>query len=634
MSYMSNHPIKNMLCVGMLSVGGASAANAAQVFSAFSSTEEKPLLFEEPITKIPEINQPKNSAIIESPASSNSKSFNSKVITAPVRTQQSNQIASPSTSVEQSKQVINSSLSVEQAKQKLLMMEQEKEKALQAKMQAELDIIKREQAAKQLKDDLEKAIRAEKKEAERQERLARQKAREEEKARKAAEWQAYLDAQQKAREEAKLKKENERLARIKAEEERQAQLKAEAERKAEEKRKADEARQAQLKAEAERKAEEKRKAEEARQSQLAAEKEAKRKAEEERQAQLKAEEERKAAEKRKAEEERQAQLKAEAERKIELKRKAEEERQAKLKAEEERQAAEKRKAEEERQAQLKAEEDRKAAEKRKADEERQAQLKLEVERKARQSEDAHQTQNSINNPILNAQITKGIDVERNAIVNTPSNGQKFIPVQNSINVVPKAPVKPVGVTALQRATSMFASNVTTGSPIRQQLIGYAASQDQIKAFQTRYKYESSRMAVLPKQIASITLNNVVKLNGDQLVMFKSLADKRLVEEYMAYHPLHAEVFSNYIKRIMTMHGGQTNGINIDQAMVQEITFDLSTLVVPSSTVADAPDQYLYITSRLNENDQAKFWNWVNAVKIGNKIDVPAWVKLVDVMYSH
>lgn len=622
MSYMSNHPIKNMLCVGMLSVGGASAANAAQVFSAFSSTEEKPLLFEEPITKIPELNQPKNSAIIESPASSNAKSFNSKVITAPVRIQQSNQIASPSTSVEQSKQVINSSLSVEQAKQKLLMMEQEKEKALQAKMQAELDIIKREQAAKQLKDDLEKAIRAEKKEAERQERLARQKAREEEKARKAAEWQAYLDAQQKARAEAKLKKENERLARIKAEEERQAQLKAEAERKAEEKRKADEARQAQLKAEAERKAEEKRKAEEARQSQLAAEKEAKRKAEEERQAQLKAEEERKAAEKRKAEEERQAQLKAEAERKIELKRKAEEERQAKLKAEEEHQA------------QLKAEEERKAAEKRKAEEERQAQLKLEVERKARQSEDAHQTQNSINNSILNAQITKGIDVERNAIVNTPSNGQKFIPVQNSINVVPKAPVKPVGVTALQRATSMFASNVTTGSPIRQQLIGYAASQDQIKAFQTRYKYESSRMAVLPKQIASITLNNVVKLNGDQLVMFKSLADKRLVEEYMAYHPLHAEVFSNYIKRIMTMHGGQTNGINIDQAMVQEITFDLSTLGVPSSTVADAPDQYLYITSRLNENDQAKFWNWVNAVKIGNKIDVPAWVKLVDVMYSH
>ena len=565
LSCMSNHLIKNMLYVGMLSVGGASAANAAQVFSAFSSTEEKPLLFEEPTTKIAELNQPKNSAIIESPASSNTKSFNSKVITAPVRIQQSNQIASPSTSVEQTKQVSNSSLSIEQAKQKLLMMEQEKEKALQAKRQAELDVIKREQAAKQLKDDLEKAIRAEKKEAERQERLARQKAREEEKARKAEE-------------------------KRKAEEARQAQLAAEKEAK----RKAEEERQAQLKAEAERKAAE------ARQAQLAAEKEAKRKAEEERQAQLKAEEERKAAEKRKAEEERQAQLKAEAERKIELKRKAEEERQAKLKAEEE----------------------------------RQAQLKLKVERKARQSEDAHQTQNSINNPILNTQITKGIDVERNAIVNTPSNGQQFIPVQNSINVVPKAPVKPVGVTALQRATSMFASNSTTGSPIRKQLIGYAASQDQIKAFQTRYKYESSRMAVLPKQIASITLNNVVKLNGDQLVMFKSLADKRLVEEYMAYHPLHAEVFSNYIKRIMTMHGGQTNGINIDQAMVQEITFDLSTLVVPSSTVVDAPDQYLYITSRLNENDQAKFWNWVNAVKIGNKIDVPAWVKLVDVVYSH
>ena len=609
---MSNHLIKNILCVSVLSVGGASVVYAAPTFSAFSSTEEKPLFFEDATSKTPKLDAPQPVVNLKTPPPLEQKKLVIPAIETPV-------------AIERATQQGGNVSNIEQARQQLLEIEKENERARKAQIQAEQDILNRELAARKLKVDLENAIKAERKEAERLEREARAKAKADEKAKKAAEWQAYLDKQAQDREakrQAKIQAEQERKAKA----EREAQLKAEAKLKAEQDRAAKIKADEELKAEGKRKAEEKRKAEADLKAQLKAE--ADRKAEEERQAQLKAEEARQA--QLKAEKDRQAQLKADAVRK------AEEERQAKLKADADR------KAEEERQAKLKADADRKAEEERqtklkadaarKTEEDRQTQLKADAARKAQEVQQAQLK--------IEADVARKLESDRHVskTINVPvvGLGQQYIPVQNTSNTMPvqNAPLRPTGATALQRATSMFGSSVSTGSPIRQQLLGYAASQDQIKAFDTRYKYDSSRMAVLPKQIASISLNSIVKLNGDQLNMFRTLADKRAVEEYMAYHPLHAEVFSNYIKRIMTMNGGMTNGITVDQALMQEITFDLGSMHVPSASMSEAPDQYLYITSRLTDNDQAKFWNWVNAIRTGNKIEVPTWVKLVDVMYSH
>ncbi|OIH12081.1 hypothetical protein A7M79_00925 [Acinetobacter baumannii] len=187
---------------------------------------------------------------------------------------------------------------------------------------------------------------------------------------------------------------------------------------------------------------------------------------------------------------------------------------------------------------------------------------------------------------------------------------------------------------LQKATDMIGKEFSTGTEMRKEVLGYSASVDERKAFNDRYQYNVSRISKLPPEIGRITLNPVITLSGDHISMFRTKSEKEKVDEFMAYHSAHAKIFSNYVKRVMSLNKGQTNGITLDAMMVEEMAYDLASLKVPSTTTKEASEKYIYIMSRLNEADQAKFWLWVNAIKIDSKIDVPYWVKLVDVMYSH
>ena len=517
---MSKQLIKSVLCLSILIAGDISTAAYAAVgqFSAFSSTEEKPLSFED---ELPARGGRNNAFNAEVPlAIAPVEKIKDKPKQVIVK---QNNIITPitapqpkaTTSAPQNRQ----QLTVEAARNLLLEAEQDAERIKLAKLNADKEYLANENRERQLKQQLETAEKFEKEQRLIAERQARIKQKEDAKVKKAAELQARLLAQQQERERERLAKE--------------AQLKAKNE--------------AMLKAQAERKAAI------------------------EREAVLKAEAQRKAAA------DREVMLKAEAERKATM----------------------------EREAALKAEAQRKAT----AD--REVMLKAEAERKSSESN-----------------FKKELSVQSSALAqaNVFSNQSKYPATYSA--------AKPIGATPLQRATSVFGVSSAKGSPIRQQILGYSASVDQIKAFDERYKYNVSRMSVLPPQIASIQLNSLVKLNGDQLNMFRTLADKAAVEEYMAYHPLHAEALSNYIKRIMTLNGGQTGGLTVDKALMNELTFNLGGINVPSASLNNAPDQYLYISSRLNENDQAKFWGWINAVRIGDQIEVPSWVKLVDVMYSH
>ena len=188
--------------------------------------------------------------------------------------------------------------------------------------------------------------------------------------------------------------------------------------------------------------------------------------------------------------------------------------------------------------------------------------------------------------------------------------------------------------SLQKATDMIGKEFSTGTEMRKEVLGYSASVDERKAFNDRYQYNVSRISKLPPEIGRITLNPVITLSGDHISMFRTKSEKEKVDEFMAYHSAHAKIFSNYVKRVMSLNKGQTNGITLDAMMVEEMAYDLASLKVPSTTTKEASEKYIYIMSRLNEADQAKFWSWVNAIKIDSKIDVPYWVKLVDVMYSH
>lgn len=186
--------------------------------------------------------------------------------------------------------------------------------------------------------------------------------------------------------------------------------------------------------------------------------------------------------------------------------------------------------------------------------------------------------------------------------------------------------------ALQKATSKIAVDPAK-MPLRNRVLGFTATKDQIESLNSRYQYDPSRMSIMPKQIGDVRLLPVARLTGDTIAIFNSSSDKQIVEEYLSYHPLHSQVFSNYVKRVMTMNGGETGGISIDKALMEELTYNFATTPIRSTTLKNAQDQYLYITSRLNDADQIKFWNWVNTVKTGDEIKVPAWIGLADAMYS-
>ena len=336
-------------------------------------------------------------------------------------------------------------------------------------------------------------------------------------------------------------------------------------------------------------AEKKRIEETARLNKIKAEALAKVRAEEEARLRLAAEEE--------ARKKVQAELKAEAERKAkEAALKAEVERKAKeaaLKADAERKAKE---------AELKAEAERKAEVNKKAME---AALKADAERKAKDAA-AKVSQPEVG-ALANQPVTTGITIGR-TYANRATQS------------------------ALQKATAKIAIDPSK-MPLRNRVLGFTASKEQIESLNDRYKYDPSRMSIMPDEVGEIKLLPVIRLTGDTIALFATSKEKQLVEEYLSYHPLHSQVFSNYVTRVITMNEGQTGGLNVDKALMEELTYNFATTPVHSSTLSQAQDQYLYITNRLTDVDQIKFWNWVNTVKTGDTIKVPSWIGLADVMYS-
>ena len=426
--------------------------------------------------------------------------------------------------------------------------------------------------------------------------------------------EAETAAKLKAAEERKARIEAERQARIKAEEERKAQIEAE--------------NQARAQAEAER------------QSKIQAEKMAKQQAEMERMNELAKKLELEAKQKAAAENARKIKEAAEQEAAAKAKMQADAARAEKLEAERlakaQADAERKSKLEKERQAKLQADADRKA--------------QIEAERAALAAKNKKQTQvvagkqqspqYIAQQPIQPHQASTNYNVDaeelaRKSVAEKLSKQAAQHNMFDSSKSLPSPQQYSQGTTALQRATS----SIVTGYAIPQnspkvQALGFRATDAQVKAFDEKYQYNLSQLTPIPQEIADIRLAPIAKLNGDSLSLFVTQQDRQRVEEYLMYHPHYAKVFSNFIKRAMTLNNGHTGSLSVKDAIINELSFKISTISIPSvMNVNTATDSYLYITSRLNDADQVKFWNWVNVVRTGSVVDVPSWVRLVDVMYS-
>lgn len=441
---------------------------------------------------------------------------------------------------------------------------------------------------------------------------------------KAAKEQAALaqKIKQEAETAAKLKAVEERKARI--ESERQARIKAEDERKA----RIEVENQARAQAEAER------------QAKIQAEKMAKQQAEMERMNELAKKLELEAKQKAEAENARKIKEAAEQEAAAKAKMQADAARAEKLEAERlakaQADAERKSKLEKERQAKLQADADRKA--------------QIEAERAALAAKNKKQTQvvaakqqspqYIAQQPIQPQQASTNYNVDaeelaRRSVAEKLSKQASQHNMFDSSKSLPSTQQYSQGTTPLQRATS----SIVTGYAIPQnspkvQALGFRATDAQVKAFDEKYQYNLSQLTPIPQEIADIRLAPIAKLNGDSLSLFVNQQDRQRVEEYLMYHPHYAKVFSNFIKRAMTLNNGHTGSLSVKDAIINELSFKISTISIPSvMNVNTATDSYLYITSRLNDADQVKFWNWVNVVRTGSVVDVPSWVRLVDVMYS-
>ena len=426
--------------------------------------------------------------------------------------------------------------------------------------------------------------------------------------------EAETAAKLKAAEERKARIEAERQSRIKAEEERKARIEAE--------------NQARAQAEAER------------QAKIQAEKMAKQQAEMERMNELAKKLELEAKQKAEAENARKIKEAAEQEAAAKAKMQADAARAEKLEAERlakaQADAERKSKLEKERQAKLQADADRKA--------------QIEAERAALAAKNKKQTQvvagkqqspqYIAQQPIQPHQASTNYNVDaeelaRKSVAEKLSKQAAQHNMFDSSKSLPSPQQYSQGTTALQRATS----SIVTGYAIPQnspkvQALGFRATDAQVKAFDEKYQYNLSQLTPIPQEIGDIRLAPIAKLNGDSLSLFVTQQDRQRVEEYLMYHPHYAKVFSNFIKRAMTLNNGHTGSLSVKDAIINELSFKISTISIPSvMNVNTATDSYLYITSRLNDADQVKFWNWVNVVRTGSVVDVPSWVRLVDVMYS-
>ena len=444
--------------------------------------------------------------------------------------------------------------------------------------------------------------------------------------------EAETAAKLKAAEDRKARIEAERQARIKAEQERKARIEAERQARI----KAEEERKAQIEAENQARAQ----AEAERQSKIQAEKMAKQQAEMERMNELAKKLELEAKQKAAAENARKIKEAAEQEAAAKAKMQADAARAEKLEAERlakaQADAERKSKLEKERQAKLQADADRKA--------------QIEAERAALAAKNKKQTQvvagkqqspqYIAQQPIQPHQASTNYNVDaeelaRKSVAEKLSKQAAQHNMFDSSKSLPSPQQYSQGTTALQRATS----SIVTGYAIPQnspkvQALGFRATDAQVKAFDEKYQYNLSQLTPIPQEIADIRLAPIAKLNGDSLSLFVTQQDRQRVEEYLMYHPHYAKVFSNFIKRAMTLNNGHTGSLSVKDAIINELSFKISTISIPSvMNVNTATDSYLYITSRLNDADQVKFWNWVNVVRTGSVVDVPSWVRLVDVMYS-
>lgn len=187
---------------------------------------------------------------------------------------------------------------------------------------------------------------------------------------------------------------------------------------------------------------------------------------------------------------------------------------------------------------------------------------------------------------------------------------------------------------LQKSLASWEGELGIQKPSSSQVyaLGFRANDNQIESINNKYKYNVDALSQIPADIANMKMLPNIKITNGKLHVFDNQENEAKAKEYLIYHPLHGKVFYNYLRRIITLDDGVNKEGTLGQAIANELTYNFAlTPIQSSSDLNKASEQYLYILTRLTEEDQAHFWSWMNLVRNKNTVSVPSWVRIADIL---
>lgn len=164
----------------------------------------------------------------------------------------------------------------------------------------------------------------------------------------------------------------------------------------------------------------------------------------------------------------------------------------------------------------------------------------------------------------------------------------------------------------------------------------------------KHRFNGAEFEQPPKKIKNIKLRTNVINNGEVILVAKD-ADKSKLEAYLQENPKNSELLASYIARMVNYNHGYTipenNGkysnypsTTMYSALLDELNYKFATTPVLSvenyQSQQDIEVAYLYILSRLDDQEKNVFWQFINTYKVGNNIQVPEGTVIADVLNTY
>lgn len=209
----------------------------------------------------------------------------------------------------------------------------------------------------------------------------------------------------------------------------------------------------------------------------------------------------------------------------------------------------------------------------------------------------------------------------------------------------------IGTLAL--SAPLYANNTTvkiTQSPIVSSSPIQLVKANAIEQYyvNVKHRFNGAEFEQPPRKIKNIKLSLNVINNGD-VVLTAHEADKSKLENYLQQNPKNSELLASYVARMINFNHGYTVPENkgkysnyasttVYSALLEELNYKFATTPVVSVDNYTSQQQlesaYLYILSRLDPQEKAVFWQFVNTYKIGDRIEIPEGTVIADVLNTY